>query len=224
MLCLLSEIVLGLVLFFNVPLIQYGAHYYPILEGRPLMWIIRLNILIYLPAVGLGLWFSDGFDIKTKRNAWLWLAAPLSFIYIYAFYFHDFQVQIFDGEYMRRLIWPDYTILVYPYAAFFLLLAMKFLPSTAEGRISGVITRISNSTYHIFLCQILYYAVWFQINPDYLSIGFGSDTFLYIPFYAITVLICFSCGILWHEAERRIGMVFRKRRKKKHQELVTNNR
>jgi hypothetical protein len=213
-LCFLSEILLGLVLFFNAPLIQYGTGYYVIEEARDLMWIIRLNILIYLPAVGLGLWFSDGHDIKEKRNWLLWLAAPLSFIYVYAFYFFDFRLQIFDGEYYRRLFWGDYTLLIYPYAAFLFLLAMRYLPYESQGRFSKLVSRISRSSYHILLSQILYYAVWYQINPDYLAYGFGSNIANYIPFYAFTVLICFGSGMLWYEAELRIGLAMRKRRQK----------
>jgi hypothetical protein len=223
-LCVLSEILIGLILFFTAPLIQYGTEFYVIPEARDLMWLLRLNILIYLSAVGLGLWFSDGHDIKEKRNLWLWITAPLSFIYVYAFHFYDFRFQIFDGEYYHRIFWGDYTILIYPYAAFLILLAMRFIPSESKSRIANLFSKISKSTYHILLCQILYYAVWFHLNPEFVIIGFGSDVYLFIPFYIFTVFVCFSCGMLWFEAERRMSVAIQKRREKTHQELVTSNR
>ncbi|MFX0044541.1 MAG: acyltransferase [Candidatus Hermodarchaeota archaeon] len=215
-LCLLSEILLSLVLFFNTPLVPSdGTYVYTGLDAISLMWIIRLNILFYLPAVAFGLWFSDGHDITQKRNWFMWLAAPLSIIYIYAYTFFGFRFEIFDGVHLRRLIWGDYTLLVYPYAAFLILLAMRYLPSDSQGLGSRLVMRISRATYHIFLFQMMYYAVWFQLNPYYSSTGFGSALHLYLPFYLLSLAICIVGGILWYEGERRIGSIWKFRSESK---------
>jgi peptidoglycan/LPS O-acetylase OafA/YrhL len=209
-LCLLSEILLSVVLFFNVPLIPSGGTYvYTGLDSITLMWVIRLNMLFYLPAVAFGFWFSDGHDITQKRNWFMWLAAPLSVIYIYAYTFFGFRFEIFDGVYLRRLIWGDYTLLVYPYAAFLILLAMRYLPCESQRLGSRLVMRISRATYHIFLFQMMYFAVWFQLIPDYINTGFGSASFLYLPFYLVSLAICFLGGVLWHESERRIGSLWK---------------
>ncbi len=215
-LCLFSEILLSLVLFFNVPLVPSGGSYvYTGLDAISLMWVIRLNMLFYLPAVAFGLWFSDGHDLTEKRNRFMWLAAPLSVIYIYAYTFFGFRFEIFDGVYLRRLIWGDYTLLVYPYAAFLILLAMRYLPSESQGFGSRLVMRISRATYHIFLFQMMYFAVWFQINPDYISTGFGSALHLYLPFYLVSLAICTAGGVAWHEIDRRIGSGWRSWRESK---------
>jgi peptidoglycan/LPS O-acetylase OafA/YrhL len=208
--CLLSEILLSLILFYNVPLVPSGGAYvYTGLDAITLMWVLRLNMLFYLPAVAFGLWFSDGHDITQKRNWFMWLAAPLSVIYIYVYTFFGFRFEILDGVYLRRLIWGDYTLLVYPYAAFLILLAMRYLPSESQWLGSRLITRISRATYHIFLFQMMYFAVWFQLNPDYSSTGFGSALPLYLLFYLVSLAICFAGGILWQEGERRIASIWK---------------
>jgi len=137
------------------------------------------------------------------------LAAPLSVIYIYAYTFFGFRFEIFDGVYLRRLIWGDYTLLVYPYAAFLILLALRYLPSESNGLGSRLVMRISRATYHIFLFQMMYYAVWFQLTPDYISTGFGSAFHLYLPFYLVSLSFCTVGGVLWYEVERRIGSGWR---------------
>jgi len=209
-LCLLSEIILSLVLFFNVPLVPSGGTYvYTGFDAITLMWVIRLDMLFYLPAVVFGLWFSDGHDITQKRNWFIWVTAPLSVIYLYAYTFLGFRVEIFDGVYLRRLIWGDYTLLVYPYAALFILLALRYLPSESSGFVSKLVMKISRATYHIFLFQMMYFAVWFQLNPDYISTGFGSALHLYLPFYLVSLAVCTVAGIAWYEVERRIGSGWR---------------
>ncbi|MHA1509872.1 MAG: acyltransferase family protein, partial [Promethearchaeota archaeon] len=54
------------------------------------------NILFYLSAVGLGMWFSFGHKITEKRNLFMWILLPISLLYIIAYQFFDFRFMI-DG-------------------------------------------------------------------------------------------------------------------------------
>ena len=200
--CLLSEIMLGAFLFFNVPLVWNGVSFtYTSYEAAFISSVVRLNILFYLPAVGLGLWFSDGFDIKSKHNRFMWIAFPLSLAYTFAYQFLGFRVQISDGTTINRLIWGDYTVLMYPYVALFFLLAMTYLPTEPTNRASGFIARIGKASYHILLFQIFYFSIWYHFF-DIANVGFDPPI-LHFAFYALNITICLIGGLAWHHFERK---------------------
>ncbi|MHA2378249.1 MAG: acyltransferase family protein [Candidatus Thorarchaeota archaeon] len=203
-LCFMSEILLQLVLFYNVPLVLVGGHYeYTSYESVFLSTVIRTNVLFLLPAVGLGLWFTDSHKINAKRNRLLWVAAPLSLIYMFAYQILGFRAEIIEGVYKYKLIWGDYTFLVIPYSAILFLLAMKYLPSHPQTRMQKLVQRMGRASYHILLSQILYYSAWYYLNPNWANVGFGSDVLLHIGFYIISLVVTFIMGLVWYEAERR---------------------
>lgn len=202
LLCFLSEILLGLFLFFNVPLVWDGSAFtYFSYEAAFIATTIRVTIPFYLPAVGLGLWFSDGWDIRSKRNRLMWIAFPLSVAYISAYHFLDFRVQIESGGVINRLIWGDYTLLIYPYAAFFFLLALMYLPASPGNKLSRFIARVGKASYHIYLFQDFYFSFWYNLT-DIGHMGFEYPL-LHLPFYMVNIAICLIGGIGWRELEQR---------------------
>ncbi|MFX0055950.1 MAG: acyltransferase family protein [Promethearchaeota archaeon] len=202
-LCFLSEILLQLFLFYNVPLVLVDGHWqYTSYEAAFLTSVIRTNILFLLPAVGLGLWFTDNPSITAKRNRLMWLALPLSVIYMIAYQFLNYRAYVINGVYRHNLIWGDYTFLVIPYTAFLFLLAMRYLPSTPQTRLQTIIQRIGRASYHILLIQILYYSVWYYDHPNWANVGFGSDVLFHVWFYLFSLILTFAGGIAWYEAER----------------------
>ncbi|MFW9803224.1 MAG: acyltransferase [Candidatus Thorarchaeota archaeon] len=204
LLCFMSEILLQLFLFYNVPLVLVDGHWqYTSSEAAFLSTVIRTNVLFLLPAVGLGLWFSDSPQISAKRNRLLWVALPASLIYMFAYQVLGFRAEIIDGIYKYKLIWGDYTFLVIPYSALLFLLAMKYLPTYPKTRLQNLIQRAGRASYHILLVQIFYYSIWYYMNPNWAYVGFGSNLMFHFWFYIVNLLLTFYVGIIWHEAERK---------------------
>lgn len=202
LLCFISEILLGVFLFFNVPLGWNGTAFtYQSYEAAFITTVIRVTIPFYLPAVGLGLWFSDGWDIKSKHNRFMWIAFPLSVVYISAYHFLGFRVQIESGEVINRLIWGDYTLLMYPYAAFFFLLALMYLPASPTNKLARFIARVGKASYHIYLFQDFYFSFWYNLT-DFGSTGLEYPA-LHLPFYLLCITICLIGGLGWYELEQR---------------------
>ena len=148
------EIIMQLIVFFA----QIGSPYSS-WEEVYLYTMFASSLPYYLSAVGLGLWLSLGYKITKKRNIRVWVVIvvllPISLWYIIAYQFFDYRI-IIGGE---RFLRGDYTLLVFPYSAFLVLLALNLLPKTSKSWISRKISLISNSTYHILLTQILGYGM-----------------------------------------------------------------
>jgi len=160
------------------------------------------SILFYLSAVGLGMWFSQGYDLKEDRNFFMWFLYPLSLVYLVIYQFFGFRIRIDGIPFLRG----DYHLLVFPYSAFLVLLALKFLPNSSNARISKTISLIGKSTYHILLTQILGYAM----IDAYWGTHYGMDT----PFHAddiidlVTLWISFVwLGIIWYKIEHQKDLI-----------------
>ncbi len=218
-LCFLGEIILQAIMYLWFP--------YPIdsaLEGF-IVTAIRFNIVFFLPAVGLGLWFSKGYDLREKRNWFMYIYLPISVMFMVDYVtispgthsgvlgslpniFGDFF------SFVQGFIIGDYTLIFYGYAAFLFLVAMMFIPEKATGTFQGFVQRVGRASYHILLFQIFYMSILYhsisfddaihhQIPNFALEMGWPSDL-LYIPFYLINLTICFTGGLLWYGVEKRV--------------------
>ena len=166
-------------------------------EGHYLS-VFMTSILFYISAVGLGIWFSFGHKLTEKRNIFIWILFAINLVYMIAYQFFDFRFMI-DGTPLLR---GDYHFLVFSYSAFLVLLALKFLPNTSNGRISRTISLISRSTYHILLTQIL----GFGINTAFWGTHYG----MYLPFdpyklidLALLWFVFIWLGIIWYKIDRQ---------------------
>ncbi|MCK4567382.1 MAG: acyltransferase family protein, partial [Candidatus Thorarchaeota archaeon] len=216
-LCFLGEIVLQAIMYIWFP--------YPIdsaLEGF-VVAAIRLNIVFFLPAVGLGLWFSKGYSLWEKRNWFMYVYLPISVMFMVDY------VTISPGthrgvlgslpnsigdffNFVQEFIVGDYTLIFYGYAAFLFLIAMMLIPKKATGSFQRFVQRVGRASYHILLFQIFYMSILYHIIsfddaihhqiPNFaLEMGWPLDLF-YIPFYLINLTICFTGGLLWYGAEK----------------------
>jgi peptidoglycan/LPS O-acetylase OafA/YrhL len=213
--CFLSEICLQLVMYFWFP--------YPIdsaLEGF-IVSAIRVNVLFFLPAIALGMWFSEDHDLFSRHNRFLLVYAPICFIFMidyattphvlssisgYIGYFFTTIDNIFRG---------DYTLLFYGYAAVFMLLALMTIPQIAKGRYQRFFQKIGKASYHILLFQIFWMSIvywlasheatYYHEIPVFQEIYGWSTPLLYIPFYLMNLAIALAGGLLWYEAEKRAG-------------------
>jgi hypothetical protein len=155
------------------------------------------SILFYLSAVGLGIWFSFGHGLTEKRNRFIWVLFPLSWIYLVAYQFFNFRFRI-SG---MPLIRGDYNFLVFPYSAFLVLIALEILPNFSQKKISKRISLISKATYHILLIQILGYAM--------MTAWWGTHYGMDVPFdptdiidLVVLWIINVWFGILWYKIEK----------------------
>ena len=210
-LCFFSELVLQYTLSFLYPAATSAYDWF-------IISAIRVNILFFLPAVGIGLWFSKGLDMMSKRN---WFIYP--YLAFSMFFMFDYQTgimssvpgafgQLISG--IQEFIRGDYTLLFYGYAAFFFLLAMDAVTQTPSGSIARFIQRIGRSTYHILLFQIFWLSIVYwtilpdavmgHYIPDFADILGWSTPLFYIPFYLLNLGVAFTGGMLWYEAERRL--------------------
>jgi hypothetical protein len=211
-LCFLCEILLQLVLYLYFPY-PYGSELDAFIASA-----IRLNILFYLPAVGLGLWFSRGFEMNKIRNFFVYIYALISIIFMIDYATHVLSSMAGSvGDFFTfvdQFIRGDYTLLFYGYAAFIFLLAMNGLPSRSTGRLMRLIRDIGRASYHILLFQIFYMSIvyWLTLNdaviyhfiPDFATIfGWPSDLY-YIPFYLVNLTISLIGGMMWYYSEKRL--------------------
>lgn len=154
------------------------------------------SILFYLSAVGLGLWFSFGHGLIEKRNRFIWVLFCISWIYLVAYQFFGFRLRIDEMPILRG----DYHLLVFPYSAFLVLLALEILPNISRRKISNKISLIGKASYHILLTQILGYA----IITAYWGTHYGMDV-PFNPFDLIDLLVLWLLniwfGILWYKID-----------------------
>jgi len=161
----------------------------------------RYNILLYLSAIGMGMWFSKNHDLFSKKNLFMWILFPISLTYIIAYDFFDFRF-VFDGATLMR---GDYHMLTFIYSAFLFLLVMKLISQNPNTRKKRVINILSSATFHIYLTQDIYFSISYVLhNSMWLSgtlpniLGIASNEFsINFGLLIINWIICLSCGIFW---------------------------
>ena len=163
----------------------------------------QTHIFYMFSGIGMGLWISEDHDIFSPRNIIIWMLLPMSLVYliIYAVFGYG---RLRDIMNMWGLYWigGDYNFLSFPYSAFLFLIVLKIFPKNPENKFSKIIKKISRSTYHILLFQILYFSIayhfWFSIEN-----GFDSHPIDYLWYYPLNLLITFTGGIIWQTLESK---------------------
>ena len=185
------EIILQITVFFVIGDITTW-------EERHYLSVFMTSILFYLSAVGLGMWFSKDHDLQSKHNFFMWFLYPLCLVYLVVYQFFGFGFR-FEGTPLLR---GDYHFMVFGYSAFLVLLALKFLPKTTNGRISRRISLIGRSTYHILLTQILGFGMITAFWGTHYGIYLPFDPFELIDLAALWLLFIWV-GIIWYKIDRQ---------------------
>ena len=159
---------------------------------------LMTSVLFYLSAVGLGMWFSKDRDLESKHNFFLWFLYPISLVYLVIYQFFGFAFR-FDGTPLLR---GDYHFLVFPYSAFIVLLALKFLPNSSNRKISKTISLIGKSTYHILLTQILGFGMITAWWGTHYGMDVPFDPFDIIDLVAAWILFIWF-GVIWYKIDRQ---------------------
>ncbi|KKK50473.1 hypothetical protein LCGC14_3124670, partial [marine sediment metagenome] len=90
-------------------------------EESYIRYFFMTTVLFYLSAIALGIWFSIDYNLQSNRNIFMWILYPISLAYMIVYQFFGFRFMINDVP----LIKGDYNLLVFPYSAFLLLLALR---------------------------------------------------------------------------------------------------
>ena len=197
LLTFIVEIVMQITVFFFIGDITSW-------EERHLLLMFMYNILFYLSAVGLGMWFSFGHKLTNKRNIFMWIIFSISLIYIIAYQFFNFRLRINGVPLLRG----DYHFLVFPYSAMLVLLALRFLPKKSDWRISKSISLIGKSTYHILLTQILGYGMITAWWGSHYGMDAPFNPFDIIDLVALWILFI-GFGIMWYKIDRQEDLIKR---------------
>jgi hypothetical protein len=194
---------------------QFGIQFVP-----EIGFFYRSHILFMFSAVVLGLWLSDGHKILSKRNIFYWILLPISiiFIYIYATDSLGAATEAFKMEWVSG----DYNFLTFPYSALIFLLGMAFLPINPKGKFSNFVRRVSKSTYHILMAQILYFSIVYHFFLQLYDweaypgpFVFDGAPMNYLWYFPVNLIITFAIGVLWYELEHRFIVISRENEKLK---------
>lgn len=150
-------------------------------------YIYYISILRYFASLGLGMWVSKDFSIKSKRNLFIVLLSPLSLVYIY---YHDNYGYTFPG--VSQLSWHFQNIFTVFYSAMIVLLVINYMKK-CDSKINKLIQSLGKLSFKIFLFQILYFSMGLSII-DNLLIELNiidSDLLIYGFAVFIDIVLCY---------------------------------
>jgi len=173
-------------------------------EESHILTLFMTSIPFYLSAVGFGMWFSFGHNLRSKRNLFVWILFLISLTYIIAFQFFGFRF-VLNGIPLLR---GDYHFLTFPYSAFLFLVVMALLPKNPIGKFSRAISMIGKSTYHILLIQILGLGMVYAVGGTHymFDVGSGPDKILDL---VVAWILFISVGILWYKIDQNRNILRR---------------
>lgn len=171
----------------------------------------RQIILLYLSAIGMGIWFSKNHNVFSFRNLFVWILFPVNLIYMIAWDFFNFRLQI-DGSGIVR---GDYNYLTFIYSALIFLFILRLVPKNPKNKVTKIISTIGKSTFHIYLIQDLFYIIlYIEYNSIWVSPGFSglvnilgiasNELFLNIGLLCLNWIICIAVGVIWWSAEKKV--------------------
>ena len=170
----------------------------------------RQTILVVLSAIGMGLWFSQDHNLFSIRNLFVWILFPFSLVYMIAWDFFNFRLEIGGSGIVRG----DYNYITFIYSALIFLIVLRLVPRNPRNWISKSISVMSKSTFHIYLVQDLFYITLYIIYNDVWTtsgfiglvniLGISSDDFLVnLGLLCLNWIICFSVGVIWFLSEKK---------------------
>lgn len=216
LLCFLVEISTRLIFHeFVVEVLLPPSTYGEYIAFLNIFYMLASSPLFLLSGIGLGMWFSRRPNIFAKQNLFMWILAPLSFYYLILNQLDELGIIQFTIDFIHN----DYNFLVFPYSAFLFLLVLKIFPKKPKKDnifIRGIRT-LSNSTYHILLTQILYFAITVAIWGDHYGASIYGIDLSYNPLVVFLYLlinwsICIPLGVLWSYGESKVRNYRLKRR------------
>lgn len=165
-------------------------------------YIYSANILRYIFLITLGLWTADNFDPTNLtiifRNNYIIGGFVLSLIYMVLFAIFKLKFSFFQPS------WQPQNVISFFYPFLICLVAITYLPSV-PGKISSIFALFGKASYHIFLLQIVIFAI--ILNSGLILNHFslmGGHNLLIIFTIIINLIIILSLGVLFFKLETRL--------------------
>ena len=156
--------------------------------------IYRISILRQITFLLLGMHLYKSENINAIL---LSFACLISFLFILNINYLGYKPRIFSG-------WINTSLLASAYS-FFLVYFIKKCINDSKHNCSVKITQIiSNSTYHIFLFQML----WFKTGWGYKLEQHLNNTFLSV---ALNITICTLVGVIYYYSEKQFNTFIKKK-------------
>lgn len=173
-----------IVLFIVSLLADYGTFWLGV-SGS----LYRLLIVRHVFSLTLGVWYALAH--KDLRLKWLLIPAGISLIYITA-------VHYFNWELILEEFWHSQHAPSYFYVLVLIIIGVKFMNITKESLIEKTFILIGQSSFHIFLTQMIYFWFVHKAFPEF-------NGFLYIALF-LTVPI--AAGIGFHSMDNYLNRTF----------------
>ncbi|MHA1511759.1 MAG: acyltransferase family protein [Promethearchaeota archaeon] len=203
--CFKKSPIITFIACFAIEWIFHNLAFYIYSEGGFVTRTFFSNHIFFLfSGIGMGLWFSKDYEINSTQNVFItWILLPLSLLYLLVYSISGFyELYVLMYRFGFGWIMGDYNFLSFPYSAVLFLIILKIFPKNSENGFSKIIKKISRSTYHILLFQILYFSIayhfWFSIAD-----GFDSHPIDYLWYYPLNLLITITGGIIWQTLESK---------------------
>lgn len=177
------------------------------------VYLYYANILRYLFVITLGLWVLEGFEPSkrirsTRESAIVLIGLAVGVIYLVAFGIFHWEVPFFNNFWgIEYPTLGSYVVLVAFYPLALYMLAYKFLPSTSGNKIVKYIAYFGKASYHIFLVQILFFAVFYNpysIFSQHGILGINDPILNGIFAIVISLAVTLSIGALFYKYEYKI--------------------
>jgi peptidoglycan/LPS O-acetylase OafA/YrhL len=176
-------------------------------------YLYYANILRYLFLITLGLWVFEGFEpkkrIRSSRESYLVMVGlAISILYLMAFSVFHWEFPFFNnfwGTEYPTLGSYVFLMAFYPLAIY--MLAYRILPSNSHNKLVRSIQYLGKASYHIFLVQILFFAVLY--NPYSIILRhelFGINHEFIVGLFAIIISlgVTIPAGVLFYKYEDKL--------------------
>ncbi|MBW2559313.1 MAG: acyltransferase [Deltaproteobacteria bacterium] len=166
-------------------------------------YLYSANVIRYLGPIAIGLWLSDGWHLRQRRNWWLVPAAGAALVYNIA------RTRSGANPIFPFLpSWEVHNFVSLLYAPMLVVLGMKFAPSVATGHVVRALTVVGRASYHIFLVQMVYFGVHLQSITHEAMLGVSGGPFAFVLAAVLTSLSCVILGVSWWKIEH--GLLIRR--------------
>ncbi|HEX8054590.1 MAG TPA: acyltransferase [Thermoleophilaceae bacterium] len=140
-------------------------------------------ILRYFGQIALGLWIAEHSGLADRRNRWILGLALASVAYLV------FEHQSDGGfDWLRHDFGATTNFLAAPYAAALVLLGLRFLPSRETAAPVRVLAAIGRASWHIFLVQMIWFAVVDARGLDAFVLNAGGACAIGYSLYRVMAL------------------------------------
>jgi peptidoglycan/LPS O-acetylase OafA/YrhL len=170
-------------------------------------YIYYANILRYLFVITLGLWVLEAFE-PTKRirsnleSVIVLIGLVVGVIYMVAFGIFHWEVPFFNTFWGTE--YPtlgSYVVIVAFYPLVLYMLAYRILPSNSENKIIKFIAYVGKASYHVFLVQILFFAVFYNPYATISQSGLFDPVTSGIISIVVSLAVTLPLGALFYKYE-----------------------